>query len=298
MTMISANKRLISLLSSVTVAFTAACSPVKTLNAIIPSNGYTLTQGIAYGALPRQKLDVYMPKGKQSSVQRRPLVVFFYGGSWDSGGRADYKFVAEALTSKGFVVVIPDYRVYPEVVFPDFLFDAAKAARWAKDNAEQYTGDRNQVFLAGHSAGAHIAAMLTLDQQYLASVDLKPKDFAGMIGLAGPYDFLPVKTDRLRTILGSEDQRWKSQPINFVKGDNPPMLLMVGLKDDKVWPRNTFNLAAKIKEAGGPVEVIEYPQYGHIEMVAKLAKPFRKKDDLLDAIAHFIQSHSAATVSN
>lgn len=293
--MISANKLLISFLSSVAVAFTTACSPVKTLNAIIPSDGYTLKQGIAYGALPRQKLDVYTPKSKASTP--KPVVIFFYGGSWDSGDRADYKFVAEALTSKGFVVVIPDYRVYPEVVFPDFLFDAAKAAKWAKDNAEKYSGDHNKVFLAGHSAGAHISAMLTLDQQYLASIDLKPNDFSGMIGLAGPYDFLPVKTDRLKTILGPEDQRWKSQPINFVKGDNPPMLLMVGLKDDTVWPRNTFNLAAKIKEAGGPVEVLQYPSYSHIEMAAKLAKPFRKKDDLLDAIAHFIESQGATSTN-
>src|SRR5450830_1570386 len=296
MTMTSANKLLITLLSSVAVAFTTACSPVKTLNAIIPSDGYTLEQGIAYGALPRQKLDVYIPKNKNSVA--KPIVVFFYGGSWDSGDRADYKFVAEALTSKGFVVVIPDYRVYPEVLFPEFVFDAAKSAKWAKDNAEKYSGDHNKIFLAGHSAGAHIAAMLTLDSQYLASVDLKPKDFSGMIGLAGPYDFLPVKTDRLRTILGPEDQRWKSQPINFVKGDNPPMLLMVGLKDDTVWPRNTFNLAAKIKAAGGPVEVLQYPNYSHIEMVAKLAKPFRKKDDLLDAMAHFIENHTTAKSSN
>src|SRR5450830_980541 len=164
----SANKLLITLLSSVAVAFTTACSPVKTLNAIIPSDGYILEQGITYGALPRQKLDVYIPKNK--AVTAKPVVVFFYGGSWDSGDRADYKFVAEALTSKGFVVVIPDYRVYPEVLFPDFLFDAAKAAKWVKDNAEKYGGDHSKVFLAGHSAGAHIAAMLTLDQQYLASV--------------------------------------------------------------------------------------------------------------------------------
>jgi acetyl esterase/lipase len=296
MTMTSANKILITFLSSVAVAFTVGCSPVKTLNVLIPSHGYTLIHGIAYGTLPRQMLDVYIPKDK--SLTAKPVVVFFYGGSWDSGDRSDYKFVAEALTSRGFVVVIPDYRLFPEVVFPEFVFDAAKAARWVKDNAKNYKGDPNKVFLVGHSAGAHIAAMLTLDQQYLASVDLKPKDFSGMIGLAGPYDFLPVKTDRLRTILGPEGQRWKSQPIHFVTGDNPPTLLMVGLKDDTVWPRNTFNLAAKIKEAGGSVEVLQYPNYSHVEMVAKLAKPFRKKDDLLDAIAHFIESHAITITPN
>lgn len=269
--------------------FMAACSPIKTLNAMIPADGYTLTAGIAFGDLPRNKLDVYVPR--VASTGPRPVVVFIYGGGWESGERGDYKFVAEALTSEGFVVVIPDYRFYPDVLFPGFMADPAKAVKWVKTHVAEFGGDSEKVFIAGHSAGAQIAAMLTLNPEYLAVEGLKPADLRGMIGLAGPYDFLPLKKDRLKVIFGPEDQRWKSQPINFVTGTNPPMLLMVGKVDGTVWPRNTYNLAAKIKLMGGPVEVVEFPTYGHIDMVSKLAKPFRGNADLLKTIADFILQH-------
>lgn len=286
---------------------TSACSPVNILNAVISDKGYSLSDGVAYGDLPRQKLDVYVPKSQsainaeQSEVstsdsqnaaanKRLPVVVFFYGGSWDSGNRASYKFIGEAMTSQGFIAVIPDYRIYPEVLFPGFMEDPAIVAKWVKSHAAEFGGDPDRVFLAGHSAGAHIAAMLVLNPEYLAKQNSTPADFAGMIGLAGPYDFLPLKSNRLKTIFGPEAQRASSQPINFVTGKNPPMLLMVGTKDSTVWPRNTYNLAAKIKAAGGPVEVVEFEGYSHVDMAAKLAKPLRDKR-MLNTITEFIQEH-------
>ncbi|MGP1715865.1 MAG: alpha/beta hydrolase [Methylophilus sp.] len=284
---------------------TSACSPVNILNAVISDKSYHLNNGVAYGDLPRQTLDIYTPKNHLSvkeappdktennvpiASKGLPVVVFFYGGSWDSGNRGSYKFVGEALTSQGFIAVIPDYRVYPEVLFPGFMEDPAKAAKWVKLHAAEFGGDPERVFLAGHSAGAHIAAMLVLDPEFLAKQDSKPQDFAGMIGLAGPYDFLPLKSDRLKIIFGPEDQRVKSQPINFVTGNNPPMLLMVGTKDNTVWPRNTYRLAAKIKATGGPVEVAEFAGYSHIDMAAKLAKPLRD-ERMLNTMADFIKQH-------
>ena len=269
-----------------------ACSPIKTLNALVPSSGYLLQADIAYGELPRQKLDVYQPKiGLNSPNKKPPVVLFFYGGSWDSGSKLDYKFAAEAFTSNGFITVVPDYRVYPEVLFPAFMADPALAAKWVKDNIAKFGGDPNRVFLAGHSAGAHIAVMLGVNAEYLATQKLKPTDFAGTIGSAGPYDFLPLKSARLKEIFGPEESLWKSQPINYVDGKNPPMLLLVGLKDGTVWPRNTFNLAAKIKQKGGEVQVVEFPNYGHIDMAAKLAKPLRGDGDLLKAMVVFINTH-------
>jgi acetyl esterase/lipase len=267
-----------------------ACSPVKTLNALVPESGYVLQADIAYGSLPRQKLDIYRPKHPVSA--NTPVILFYYGGGWEAGEKADYKFVAEAFTSKGYVVVIPNYRVYPEVKFPAFMQDPAEAARWVKQHIADYGGDASQVFLAGHSAGAHIAVMLSLNPEYLAKVQLKPQDFAGTIGMAGPYDFLPLKSARLMEIFGPEETRWKSQPIEFVSGQNQPLLLLVGLKDNTVWKHNTFNLAAKIKAKGGPVQVVEYPSYGHIDMVAKLAKPLRGNGNLLKPIIDFLQAHS------
>ncbi len=282
-------QHLLNTACAVTTLLSVACSPIKTLNAIIPENGYELHSAIAYGDLPQQKMDIYIPKS--NAKDKRKVVVFFYGGSWDSGARGDYKFVAEALTSKGFIVAIPDYRVYPEVNFPGFMADPAKAAAWIKLHANELGGDAQQVFLAGHSAGAHIAVMLSVNPEYLACENLKYSDFAGTIGLAGPFDFLPLKSQRLKEIFGPESERWKSQPIKFVNGQNPPMLLMVGLKDDIVAPFNTFNLATKIKSKGGSVEIVEFPNYGHIDMVAKLAKPLRGNGELLKPIVDFIQKH-------
>ena len=274
----------VSLVSAVSIA----CSPIKTLNALVPNNSFKLYEDISYGSLPRQKLDVYQPVTHKA---KPPVVLFYYGGSWDSGNKTDYKFVAEAFTSNGFIAVIPNYRVYPEVKFPGFMADPARAARWVKDHIADYGGDPNRVFLAGHSAGAHIAVMLALNEEYLAKEELKPSDFNGTIGLAGPYDFLPLKSERLKVIFGPEDQRWKSQPIAYVNGHNQPMLLLVGLKDDTVWTHNTFNLATKIQAKGGPVQVVEYPTYGHIDMAAKLAKPLRGDGDLLNPIVQFINQH-------
>ncbi len=269
----------------------SACSPVKVLNTLVPDTSYELVSAVDYGSHQRHKLDIYLPKNPKVSDSLNKVIIFYYGGNWDSGERADYKFAAEALASLGHIVVVPDYRVYPDVLFPGFMADPVSAAKWVKTNIKKYNGDANKVFLAGHSAGAHIAVMMAINAEYLAQVSLKPSDFAGVIGLAGPYDFLPLTSDRLKTIFGPEAMQWKSQPINFVDGKNPPLLLAVGMKDGTVWPRNSINLAKKIKDNNGLVEVAEFASYGHIDMVTKLAKPLRGDGDLLKSIAVFIDKH-------
>lgn len=267
----------------------AACSPVALLNLAVPDGGYRKTGDIAYGDGERHKLDVYMPR--KEAGKPLPVVVFFYGGAWEDGRRQDYQFVAQALTASGFIAVLPDYRVYPEVVFPAFMHDAAAAVHWTREHIAEYGGDPAQLFVMGHSAGAHIAALLALDGQYLNEVGMRPQNLDGMIGLAGPYDFLPLQSDTLKIIFGPEDERRKSQPINFVDGRNPPMLLVVGTDDKRVLPRNTYNLASKIEAAGGPVEVAEFPGWGHIDVVARLAEPLRDQT-LLQTVARFIRAHA------
>ena len=281
---------------AIVACISSACSPIKVLNLLVPENGYELVSGVEYGANARQKLDIYLPKVAEKSAKLEPaalkkVIIFYYGGNWDSGARADYKFAAEALVSQGYIVVIPDYRVYPEVLFPALMADPVSAAKWVKTNIKKYSGDANKIYLAGHSAGAHMAVMMAINPEYLAQASLKPNDFAGVIGLAGPYDFLPLKSERLKIIFGPEAQQWKSQPINFVDGKNPPLFLAVGMKDDTVWPRNTFNLAKKIKEKNGLVEVHEFASYGHVDMVSKLAKPLRGKGELLKSVITFIDQH-------
>lgn len=286
---ITSSRLLRASLSASLVWLSTACSPVNLLNAMVPEQGYRVFKNIPYGDAARQKLDIYL--SQQSQQPSRTTVVFFYGGSWESGDKAQYKFVAEALTSAGFDVVIPDYRVYPEVVFPAFVEDGAAVVNWVRHNLASYGANNERVFVAGHSAGAHIAALLTLDPSYLQHHGLSPEQLDGMIGLAGPYDFLPLKSETLKTIFGPSETRWRSQPIHFVDGRNPPLLLLVGNNDLTVWPRNSRHLAAKIKEKNGKVQLVEFDDYGHVAMVAKLARPLRGDGRLLQAISEFIEQH-------
>lgn len=268
----------------------SACSPVNVLNAMVPNSGYYLTQDVAYGDAERQKLDIYQPV--DGAAEGSPTVVFFYGGGWEKGDKKDYKFVAEALTSAGITVVIADYRVYPEVVFPAFMEDAAAAVAWTVNNIEQFGGDADLLYVAGHSAGAHIAVLMSLDSRYLANHASSTDQIKGVIGLAGPYDFLPLKSRTLKSVFGSADTQWQSQPVNHVTTNHPPMLLLVGEKDSTVLPRNSYRLAEMLEEKGNSVELIRFKDYGHVAMVAKLAKPLRGEGDLLDPIVTFITQHS------
>lgn len=196
-------------------------NPLAEINFLVPRAGYRKQTGIGYGSLERQKLDVYNSKGE---VQNLPVVVFFYGGSFQSGRRQDYRFVGEALTARGFIAVIPDYRVYPEGKFPIFIEDGAAAVSWVRNDINRFGGDPSRLFLMGHSAGAYIASMLALNPSYLAQVGLSSDDLRGFIGLAGPYDFLPLNKPKLVEIFGAYNTV-ETQPINFVNASAPPALL-------------------------------------------------------------------------
>lgn len=283
----------------------AACSPVQTLNALIPDRGYVLQQDLVYGDpatdQTRHKLDLYLPKASASQMSAKlPVVIFFYGGSWDSGDKKDYKFVGEALSSQGYVTVIPDYRVYPEVGYPAFLEDAANAVAWVRQHIDEYGGDANRIVLGGHSAGAYIAVMLSLNSTYLQQAGLQASDIAGTFGLAGPYDFLPLRSARLKTIFGDDEQQQAAQPIRYASADSPPMLLLVGDKDGTVSPGNSRRLAEKLMRSGARVQLEQFETFGHVDMVAKLAKPLRGDGLLLNSIVRFVSQvthprQSAAT---
>lgn len=269
-----------------------ACSGADLLNALVPSEGYRVTRDLPYAAGPRHRADVYIPDGADRSA---PVVVFFYGGGWHSGSKDDYGFVGQALASRGYVAVIPDYRLYPEVRWPAFLEDAAAAVAWVRAGSGGNTAPGQALRLAGHSAGAYIAAMLTLDPQWLAGVGERPCEaIAATAGLAGPYDFLPLGTDRLKAIFGPEEQRPRTQPINHVDGTAPPMLLVAGSDDTTVLPRNSERLAKRIAEAGGIAELRRYDRVGHVGLVASLAKPLRWSSPALDDMVRFFRDHPAA----
>lgn len=280
-------RRHVLLLSSA-VFWLAGCSPFDLLNAAVPSCGYLRTAGVSYGAQPRQKLDVYRPRGASGSAD---VVVFFYGGSWRAGSREDYRFVAQALTSRGFIAVLPDYRLYPSVTFPTFVEDGALAVRWVHDNASRIGGDPRRVYLMGHSAGAHIAALLTLDARYLRDVGLDRSAVRATAALAGPYDFAPRREDRavFGTAATGANVNPAAQPIRVAEGGAPPMLLIHGLADQTIEPGNARRLSRRIQEQGGAAETVLYPGKGHVAVVLALACPFRWLAPTLEDVTAFFR---------
>lgn len=267
-------------------ALLAACSPIKVLNALTPTSTFTKTSSLAYGDDPRQKLDIYRPV---TALPDAPVVVFFYGGSWNSGSKDDYGFVGEALAARGIVVVIADYRLYPQVRYPLFLQDGAQAVAWAYQHSAEYGGDPRKLYVMGHSSGAYNAAMLALDPQWLAGVGLSPSVFKGWIGLAGPYDFLPIENRDVRPVFFYPDSPPDSQPINHVSQSAPPSLLIASVDDNLVNPkRNTGGLAKKLRAAGVPVEEFYFTKTSHATLVASMSRPLRWLAPVLDRVTAFI----------
>jgi len=266
------------------------CSSVDILNSTIPSSGYSVHKDIAYGAGPRQHLDIYVPDGL---TEPAGVIVFYYGGSWKMGKKEDYLFAGQAFASKGYVTVIADYRLYPEVYFPDFMHDSAQALVWVHNHIADYGGDAKKLFVVGHSAGGYIAVMLATNDAYIKEADGKPSWISGAIGIAGPYDFLPI-TDPIVKKVFSREAPEKTQPITFVKPGLPPMLLLWGDADEEVWGHNSKNMAAKLRANGNSVTETIYPEVGHIGIILALARGFRGKAPTLDDTDAFIRATTAA----
>lgn len=233
---------------------------VTLLNATVPLWGLTVVRDLAYGTHPRHAMDVYRPL---TPGGRLPVLVWFYGGAWQSGRRQDYRFVAAALARRGMVVAVPDYRLNPEVRYPDFLHDAAAAVATVRHHAAGWGGDAGRIILAGHSAGAYIAAMLTLDRRWLGARE----GIAGAVGLAGPYDFLPIHGPEVRAVFAAAPDWAQTQPVSHADGSAPPLLLLHGSHDRVCDPRNSLSLAGRIRAAGGVAEALLYPRIGHVGIV-------------------------------
>ena len=261
------------LLTASLAVLPAGCAPVDVLNATIPTGGVSVTRDVRYGDGARHQLDIYRADKPALSDTAPPIVVFFYGGSWKTGQRGDYLFVGERLAHLGAIAVIPDYRIYPAVRFPAFVEDGAQAVAWVQRNASRIGGDPARIAVAGHSAGGHIAAMLALDPAYLAAAGGDRASLAGLIGLAGPYDFLPITDpDIIPIFAGSVPAT--TQPITYADAEAPPSMLLAGADDTTVNPANTRNLAAKLRSARVTVDERVYPDLGHIGLIIAFAPLF------------------------
>jgi acetyl esterase/lipase len=260
-----------------------ACSQVA-LNLVVPG-GYRVVRDLVYGPDPRQKLDLYVPEKLTGPA---PVLLFFYGGSWTGGSKALYPAFGQAFASKGIITAVADYRLYPQVRYPAFVEDGARAFTWLHIHAAEYGGDPSGLFLAGHSAGAYIAVMLAADPSYLKAAGADLASVRGVIGIAGPYDFLPLKDDKLIAIFGGAN-RSETQPIHYIDGVRSPMLLATGTEDTVVSPANTSRLAERLRATGSRVEERHYPGIGHIGIILSLLPGLRGQTNLYTDMLKFVR---------
>ena len=285
--------RLFSLLTIMSTFLMAGCSATGLLNGVTTGNSYTLNADIAYGEHPRQKLDIYTP-ASASPATGWPVVVFIYGGSWNDGARSQYQFVGEALAARGVITLVADYRLYPEVRYPDFLSDSALALAYGLDHATQLGGDPKRVFVMGHSAGGYNAAMLALDARWLKAAGHAPSNLAGWIGLAGPYDFYPIVNPAAKPVFFHPNYPPNSQPIAFTSPNAPRSFLAAAAEDKLVNPqRNTLQLADKLQAAGVSVTVKVYPHASHTTLIGAFAWPLRWIAPVLEDVHAFIAATPA-----
>jgi len=248
------------------------------------SNPIDTVNDISFGQQDWQKLDVY-PQDEAA-----PVVVFIHGGSWRHGRKDQYRFAADAFHRQGYTVVVPDYVKYPDerAKYPSFAIDGAKAVAWVKDNIDQYNGDATKVFVAGHSAGAHTALMLATDKQFLNAEGLTPKDLSGVIGIAGPYSFIP-DWEVTQAVFGPPENYPLMDALNYVDGDEPSTLLLHSSADVQVGQYNQEKLSSALEDKGVDVEAVFYQTPSHIDMVTHLHPWFEKQDSLMSDINQFIQ---------
>jgi acetyl esterase/lipase len=263
----------------------SACSGTQLLNTAAISSG-KIERDIAYGSLPRQKLDVYSPKVMAADT---PTLVFYHGGSWQYGSKDDYRFLGTAFAAQGIQTVVVNYRVYPDVIFPAFVEDAAKALAFTKTTI----APGRPIFIAGHSAGAHIAAMVALDPRFLAAQGTSICDAAkGVIGISGPYEFTPIEP-QFKAIFPAGILP-STKPINFAPTPAPPTLLLHGTKDTTVIPSRSTDMATAMRAAGNSVEVKMYEGVDHLYIIGAVSPVVRNRAPTLADIVSFIGAQKAA----
>jgi acetyl esterase/lipase len=279
--------KFLAALAAVTLAaFLAGCSP-GLLNIFVPSGGYTIRHDIPFGSDPAQKLDIYVPDGLTKPA---PVLIFFFGGSWQDGDKDGYRWVGQTFAAHGIVTVVANYRLYPPALYPSFVEDGALALRYVHSEIAKDGGDPARVFVSGHSAGAYNAIMLAANPKFVRDVGGDLSWIRGAMGIAGPYDFLPITDPKLITIFGGANNP-ATQPITYVDGKRPPMLLVDGTDDKTVDPGNATRMAAKLKANGSEAQTILYPGIGHIGIILSLAPGFRSKTTLENDMVQFIDNH-------
>jgi acetyl esterase/lipase len=266
----------------------AACSPLGLLNGLAPRDQGVrrVARGVPYGDDPRQTMDVHAPV--EAGDRPWPMLVFFYGGGWDSGEGRLYAWAAQALAARGFVVATPDYRLVPQVHFPAFIEDAAAATAKAGEIAGRFGADPARLGVIGHSAGAHLAMMIALDRRYMTGAGA-PGLIRAAAGLAGPYDFLPLDVPASINAFGRAPDLTLTQPVAFARADAPPLWLGHGVEDVVVHAEDSTILCERMRAVGGRCEAKLYPGLNHADLIVTFSPLFRGKAPVLDDVVAFLR---------
>jgi acetyl esterase/lipase len=167
----------------------------------------------------RHTLDLYLPKGRKDF----PVLVFVHGGGWKNGSKEEFAFLGKALAAEGVGVVTTNYRLYPQVSFPANVGDVARAFAWVRANVGRYGGDRDRLFVGGHSAGGHLVSLLATDGSYLKAEGLSPADVKGVVSISGLY---AIPRGRFPLFEDSDEAVAKASPVKQVGGRAPPFLVV------------------------------------------------------------------------
>ncbi len=269
---------------------TSACSPLRLAENLLSSGQSIRSADFAYGSESRQRLDVYRPRSRRNTA---PVVVFLYGGRWQSGSKDQYRLLGDALARRGVVVVVPDYRLYPEVKFPGWVEDAAQAVKWTRSNIERLGGDTAQIWVVGHSSGAHTAVLLALDNRYLRDAGISANAIRGYISIAGPVDTVWTDTD-VQALMGPPDGWPATYPrTHIVEGiaeeREANLLFLHGSGDKTVSASNSTTLAARIRSGGGCARAVVYRGVGHVEIVVAFSVPQLRIAPVMSDVLDFIQ---------
>lgn len=279
--------RVLIFLILILTLFSCANTGLKVINGLAKSQHYRSFNDIEYAKYPHNKLNLYLPKEKAIIA----TIIFYYGGCWghcSQYNKDDYLFVADTLTHYGYAVVIPDYRKFPAVQFPEILSDAKQSTLWVLNHLHGYGIKNDNIFIMGHSAGAHIGALLVADENKLKENLFK---INGFIGLAGPYDFYPFNAQYMYELFSPENDYHNSQPINFINGNEPPHLILQGKNDNRVFPHNAINLAKKLKENDINNQLVIYEKMSHAKILLNFSKPLRKNSKVLESVKQFIAAN-------
>jgi len=281
-----------NIVSTFSALILGACTQASytAINAPTYFDGIKRVSSVAYGDEKLQTLDIYLPK-TASQQSPKPIVFFLHGGRWTDGNKDQYKFAGSRLAEAGFVTVIPDYSKYPNVKFPEMMKDPAAALSWVADHAGEYGGDVEKIHVMGHSSGAHMGAILAVDNRYLNAHEKSTDIITSFVGLAGPYHFEPDEPD-LIDMFGPQEKFPQMQVGTFISESAPPMYLLRGGKDTTVGQINVDNIMAAAKGMDVNIQTKTYPKLDHIGIMSAFSWVYDDKGGVVSDVVAFMREQS------